>query len=89
MADQEVGNLAGVAAASTGGGTNKSNINGGGVDSTQAGMWDTDMVSIAALRARLAVIDAGYYTAVRLNRMTKNDMLYAVRLADAPASIKQ
>lgn len=37
---------------------------------------------VAGLRARLGVINAGFYTAARLNQMTKNDMLYAVRLAD-------
>lgn len=89
MADQQVGNPAGVAAVDAGGGTNKTNLNGGGNNSPQAGLWDTDFVSIASLRARLAAIDAGFYTTARLNTMTKNDMVYAVRLADAPTSIKQ
>lgn len=41
----------------------------------------------AALRARLTAVNAGYYTAARLDNMTKNDMVYAVRLADEAAGI--
>lgn len=89
MADQQVGNAAGVTAVDAGGGTNKTNVNGGGTDAPQGGFWDTDLVSIATLRARLAAIDAGFYTAARLNSMSKNDMVYAVRVADAPSTIKQ
>lgn len=38
--------------------------------------------SITALRARLTAIDATYYTSAKLDEMTVNDMVYAVRLAD-------
>jgi hypothetical protein len=39
------------------------------------------------LRTRLAAINGSYFTAARLNQMTKNDMMYAVRIADDPGSI--
>lgn len=89
MADQRIGNRMGVAAANVGGGTNRSNINGAGADLPQSEHDDTDYVSIATLRTRLGVIDAGYYTAGQLNRMTRNDMVYAVRLNDSPLTIRQ
>ncbi len=41
--------------------------------------------SVAALRARLAAISPTSYSTSRLNTMTKNDMEYAVRLADDAA----
>lgn len=44
--------------------------------------------SVGLLRARLGVVNAGYYSATRLNSMTKNDMIYAVRQADDAAGIK-
>lgn len=44
--------------------------------------------SISALRTRLAAIDAAYYTSARLDQMTVNDMVYAVRLADDGTSIQ-
>ena len=37
--------------------------------------------SISSKRTRLAALNAGYYTAARLNVMTENDMAYALRLA--------
>lgn len=47
-----------------------------------------DEATVASLRARLTAVNAGYYTATRLNAMTKNDMVYAVRLADNPTGIR-
>ncbi len=44
--------------------------------------------SVTSLRTRLAAISAGFYTAARLNQMTKNDMVYAVRVADDAAGIR-
>ena len=86
MAVQRIGNRAGVAAANASSGTQRSNLNG----STGAGTEhdDADYASIDALRTRLAAIDAGYYTAARLNTMTYNDMVYAVRRNDSPTTIK-
>lgn len=45
------------------------------------------IASVAALRTRLAAINGAYYTTARLNEMTKNDMVYAVRLADESAGV--
>lgn len=41
---------------------------------------------INAMKTRLAAINAGYYTAARLNQMSKNDMIYALRKADDAAA---
>jgi hypothetical protein len=43
--------------------------------------------SIAALKARLQVIDADTYTDEVLNTMTVNDLVYAVRLNDDSGTI--
>lgn len=43
--------------------------------------------SVAALRTRLAAINAGLYTSAYLDLMTKNDMVYAVRLNDDSAGV--
>ena len=37
--------------------------------------------SVADLRTALAATNAGYFTSVRLNQMTKNDMVYALRVS--------
>lgn len=86
MANQRIGNLIGVAALNAESGQQKTNMNG---STTQGGAhYDADYNDITALRARLAAIDAGYYTAVKLDAMTYNDMIYAVRLNDSPLTIK-
>lgn len=42
-----------------------------------------NMLSATAMKTRLTAINAGYYTATRLNSMTENDMIFALRdLAD-------
>lgn len=80
MADQQIGNIHGYAAV---GGTNR---NGGSADNSGLDIDNND--TIAAMRTRLAAIDAGFYTAARLNTMTVNDMEYAIRLNDNAATIK-
>lgn len=68
MADLEVGNPHGVQNVS---GTNRS------------GVLDNDNLdTIATMKARLAAVDEDYYTEARLNNMTMNDMVYAIRVAD-------
>lgn len=67
----------------------KSNTNLSGTDLANTGFSDADLLSIAAMRSRLATIDAGLYTAAYLNGMTYNDMVYAIRLNDHPQTIKQ
>lgn len=48
----------------------------------------TNYGSVGDLRAVLAVRNPSLYTAEMLNKMTKNDMVYALRLADDAAGIK-
>lgn len=43
--------------------------------------------NVPAMRTRLAAINSTYFTAARLNNMTANDMVYALRLADDAAGI--
>lgn len=38
-----------------------------------------NMGSINEMRTRLAALNAGYYTAARLDAMTLNDMVYALK----------
>jgi hypothetical protein len=42
---------------------------------------------IAGLRARLTAINATSYSSARLDSMTENDMIYALRLNDDAAGI--
>lgn len=49
---------------------------------------DANTKDITAMRARLTAISATTNTAARLNAMTENDMLYAIRLNDDAAGIK-
>lgn len=43
--------------------------------------------SIANLDTRLAAIDGTYYTQARLDQMSVNDKVYAVRVSDDPTTI--
>lgn len=54
----------------------------------RVGNEGANYLSVNDLRTRLAAINAAYFTAARLNQMTKNDMVYAVRLADDAAGIR-
>lgn len=86
MAQQRIGNSIGVKALNDASGTQRSNMNGS--TSALGEHQDVDYNDITSLRTRLAAIDAGFYTAARLNTMTYNDMIYAVRRNDSPTSIK-
>lgn len=46
------------------------------------------MNDLTAVEARLQTINAGYYTNARLQKMTVNDKLHALRQADNSAGIK-
>lgn len=80
MADLQKGNIHGVAAVAG------KNINGG--DDDGAGFNDADMLTIDAMRSRLATISGSYYTTAVLNKLTVNDMKYALRVHDNPSTIK-
>ena len=45
-----------------------------------------NMDDIKGLRTRLAAISGTSYTAARLNAMTKNDLIYAIRVASSDAA---
>ena len=87
MADQQVGNIAGLPVVANGDADSPSNLSG--TIDPQGGFINNDYQSIAALRTRLAAIDAGYYTADKLNEMSYNDMVYAVRVNDDATTIRQ
>lgn len=89
MADQQIGNQLGVAAAHTGSGTQRTNLTGSNT-SPSNGFDDANVNddSIATMKTRLAAINGTYFTAARLNTMTVNDMVYALRLADNPTTIR-
>jgi hypothetical protein len=66
--------------------TSRSNQNGGRSD--RAGWRDASLQTIQTMFDRLQVVDATYYTTARLLTMTYNDLVYAIRQADAAGSIK-
>lgn len=89
MADQQLGNNLGFAAVSIGNsGTNRSNLNGG-VGAPDLGLDIDNADNISVMKTRLGVIDGTFYTAARLNTMTYNDMVYAIRVSDNATTIKQ
>lgn len=47
-----------------------------------ANWWNVD-----AMRARLIVLNGSYYTTARLDQMSENDMVFALRTLDSPGSI--
>lgn len=51
--------------------------------------FNMDLGTIAALRARLTEINATTYSSTELDKMTENDMVYAIRVNDELESIKQ
>lgn len=85
MADQQIGNVHGVAAAHAGDADSPTNLSG--TADPQGGFFDTNMHDISALRTRLTAIDGTFYDADMLNSMSYNDMVYAVRVNDAAATI--
>ena len=62
------------------------NLNGG--PSPGSGFDNTIFGSIDAMRARLTAISATTYSSAELDKMTLNDMIYAIRVNDMPGSIK-
>lgn len=63
-----------------------SNLNGGSREMRGLrtyGSYD----SIRSMRDRLQALNSSYYTTARLDGLTSNDLVYALRLAEAPGSI--
>jgi hypothetical protein len=52
---------------------------GRGTTSTEANAETANMTSLAAMRTRLTALNGAYYTTARLNNMTENDMIYALK----------
>jgi len=77
MADSDIGELAGF--------VDKRRTKGQlGSALATSGNYD----SIGAMRTRLAAVNGTYYTTARLNQMTENDLMYALRQADDSAGIR-
>lgn len=49
--------------------------------------FTTNTRDVTAMRTRLTAINGSLYTAAYLDKMTENDMLYALRVADEAAGI--
>lgn len=79
MANFDIGNRQKVVDKRAGRGTTTSSF---------LGWIDTHTRDVSAMRARLTAISGTTYTAARLNTMTENDMLYALRMSDDPAGVK-
>lgn len=63
------------------------NPNNNGGASTLAGFALISAITLEDIRSRLKVINSAYYTDARMDGLTYNDLVYALRLADAPGSI--
>jgi hypothetical protein len=52
---------------------------GRGTTTTETNAEAANMTSISAMRTRLTALNGAYYTTARLNNMTENDMIYALK----------
>ena len=59
---------------------------GRGNAATHVAAESANMDSVYDLRARLTALNAAYFTATRLDAMTKNDMVYALRLGSSDSA---
>ena len=78
MASIDIKNRLGVTDKRTGRGTTTTPV---------AAALYTNTRDIASMRARLQAIDSGMFSTARLDTMTHNDMVYALRVIDDPAGI--
>lgn len=62
-------------------------VNGTAAANQHSDTFSTNTNDVASMRARLTAISAATYPAATLDKMTTNDMLYAIRLNDEAASI--
>lgn len=76
MAELDIGNSVGFVDKRQGRGTNGNSV------VTELANYG----SIKLMRTRLAAINGTYYTAARLNTMTRNDMVYALRMESSDAA---
>lgn len=54
---------------------------------TQKALVDSDLDDVPAMRARLTAFDGTTYTSAYLDKMTYNDMVWALRSADNPQTV--
>lgn len=71
-----------------GGRDDYANLNGGPSPFSGFGDMASPFGSSQAMRDRLTAISATTYSAAELDKMTYNDMVYAIRVNDYPGSIK-
>ena len=91
MPQAQIGHIMGFVAANVGTGAslgNKTNLNGADV-SASAGLDNDNMDTVTTMDTRLIAIDATFYTQTRLDTMTYNDKVFAIRTNDNPLTIKQ
>ena len=67
--------------------TGYSNLNGGSSPNDGFNMGGSEQ-TIGSLRARLQQSNGTTYSNAELDKMTENDMIYALRLIEAPGSLK-
>jgi hypothetical protein len=67
-------------------GVSRSNLNGGYSD--RGGFQLDTLDNVDQMIARLQAANASYWTAARIATHTINDLAYAIRLLDAPGSIR-
>lgn len=89
MARGQIGNQLGLPACDIGGQNKPSNFNGVAGTDMGAALDIDNADNITALRARLQAISATTYSDAELDKMTLNDMIYAVRVNDNASTIKQ
>lgn len=76
--------------AGTGGTVNDpyANLNGGNSPFSGFGDYNTPLGNIQAMRDRLKIISATTYSDAEMDKMTYNDLVYAIRVNDYAGSIK-
>jgi hypothetical protein len=87
MANRQLGNRIGVA--QIGPTANNRDVNTNGGTTFELGYDDDTMDTVSAMRAALLAVNGGVsYTAARLNTMTENDMVYALRCVNNPTGAR-
>ena len=78
MAGNQIGNELGV--------VDKRAVSKAGSNAVSTGT-PANYADVNAMKTRLAAINGTYYTATKLNQMSVNDMVFAIRTADDAAGI--
>ena len=78
MAGNQIGNNVGI--------VDKRSVSKGGSNAISLAT-PANYADVNAMKTRLAAINGAYYTTTRLNQMSTNDMIFAIRSADDAAGI--